>query len=105
MNWAGVGNVSGLLFHPADGHHRRAERLLAPAGILGSRLPALRAESLSLATGDLVVLATDGLRQSFVEGIVPTCRDLQRLAERLILDHATESDDALILLVRYLGRA
>jgi negative regulator of sigma-B (phosphoserine phosphatase) len=103
LTWAGVGNVTGLLLSWADGPGRRRERLVAPAGIVGGRLPALKAASVSLAAGDLVMLATDGVREGFADGLVPSCESCQRLAERLILAHATAADDALILIVRYLG--
>jgi len=102
MSWAGVGNVLGLLIPGAEGT-RTAERLLAPPGIVGGQLPALRAESIPLAAGDLILLATDGLREGLVDGLLPGDGDLQQLAERLILDYATGNDDALVLIVRYVG--
>ena len=86
-----------------DTDHRRLERLLTPPGIVGGQLPALKPASVTLATGDLVLLATDGLRDGFAEGILPDRGDPQRLAEQVILDHATEADDALVLVVRFLG--
>ncbi|MFI5401364.1 MAG: SpoIIE family protein phosphatase [Planctomycetota bacterium] len=103
MTWAGVGNIAGFVLPARDTDHRRQERLITPPGIVGGQLPALKAASVTLATGDLVLLATDGLRDGFAEGILPDRGDPQRLAEQVILDHATEADDALVLVVRFLG--
>ncbi len=105
MTWAGVGNIAGVLLPSSGGDRTRRERLVAPAGIVGGSLPPLKAASVALISGDLVLFATDGVRQGFAEGDLPSAEDPQRLAERLMLDHATESDDALVLVVRYLGRA
>jgi hypothetical protein len=103
MAWTGVGNISALLLHHAEGRVRR-ERLVSPAGIVGASLPALKTTSARLWPGDLLMLATDGLREGFGDQVPEEGEDLQRLAERLLLDHATGSDDALVLVARYLGR-
>ena len=103
MTWAGVGNITGLLLPCRVEGRRRYERLMTPPGIVGSQLPALKAAIVPLTKGDVVMVATDGLREGFAEGILPGREDPQRLAERLVLDHATRADDALLLVVRYLG--
>lgn len=102
MAWAGVGNVSTLLFHCGAGAGVHRERLVQPAGIVGAQLPVLKAAAVRLSPGDLLVFATDGIRDGFGEHLSPN-DDLQRLAEKLILDYATRADDALVLAVRYLG--
>lgn len=101
MTWAGVGNVTGLLFPSRMAGTR--ERLIAPPGIVGGQLPRLKTAVVPLAAGDMVILATDGLREGFAEGVLPSQEDPRRMAERLIADHATRADDALVLIVRYLG--
>ncbi len=102
MVWAGVGNVSALLLRCGAGPRVRRERLVQPAGIVGAQLPALRESDVTLSPGDLLVFATDGIRDGFGEHVSPR-DDPQRLAERLILDYARRTDDALVLVARYLG--
>jgi len=63
MNWLSVGNVMGVLLRAgADGSLER-EHILARGGVVGHRLPPLRASTLRLHPGDLLVFATDGLRE------------------------------------------
>jgi serine/threonine protein phosphatase PrpC len=78
---------------------------MAPAGIVGGQLLVLKAASLPLAAGDIVILATDGLRDGFADGMAVGNEEPQRLAEKLIVDHAVPTDDALVVIVRYLGPA
>lgn len=100
LTWAGVGNVESRLFR-AEGDP--GTRSLVPApGIVGHLLPSLRPETLELGAGDIVVLATDGVRSEFgleagVDG--PS----EGLAERILSRHGKDDDDALVVVVRYLG--
>jgi serine phosphatase RsbU (regulator of sigma subunit) len=103
MTWAGVGNIKGMLLGAGEGSRR--ERLMAPAGIVGGQLPVLKAASLPLAAGDIVILATDGLRDGFADSLALGSEEPQQLAEKLIVDHAVPTDDALVVIVRYLGPA
>jgi hypothetical protein len=78
------------------------EQLLVRGGVVGRRLPSLELSRLTVARGDTLILATDGIQSRFADdpGITlatpPT-------AERILADHAKETDDALVLVVRYLG--
>jgi hypothetical protein len=105
MAWVGVGNVSALLLRSVDGAPTRRERLVQAAGIVGAQLPELRVVGVTLSPGDVLLLATDGIREGFGEDLAPQGGDLQRLADRVVIDHATRTDDALVLVARYLGRA
>jgi phosphoserine phosphatase RsbX len=49
------------------------------------------------------VLATDGLRAGFGEDVAPS-HDPQQTATLLLERHGKKSDDALVLVARYLGR-
>jgi phosphoserine phosphatase RsbX len=57
-----------------------------------------------LTRGDVLIFATDGIRNDFADLLVPlgSCRDI---AERVLHEHALGSDDALVLVARYLTRA
>lgn len=104
MTWLGVGNVEGALVH-ADREQRVGQQgLVTFAGVLGSELSLLRPSVIPLRSGDVLVLATDGVASGFAE---PVARALspQRIAERILARFALHTDDALVLVARYLGPA
>jgi phosphoserine phosphatase RsbX len=102
MTWLGVGNVEARLLHPAE-PTLVTESLLLRSGIVGHDLPRLSAETTNITRGDVLIFATDGIRRDFADFFVPSgsCRDI---AERLLRENALGSDDALVLVVRYLTR-
>jgi phosphoserine phosphatase RsbX len=105
LTWLSVGNVEGMLVRAdSGGHAARARRaLVTRGGIVGSELPNLKPEVLSLAIGDTLILATDGIREGFVEGL-PADATPQRQADQILARHRKGTDDALVLVARYRGR-
>jgi hypothetical protein len=112
MTWIGVGNVEGLLLR-ADAHARPSrESLPLRSGVVGYRLPPLRATALSVTRGDMLILASDGIRSSFLQemplGEAPgqlTQDRPQDIADRILAQYGQDTDDALVLVARYLGTA
>lgn len=105
MTWLGVGNVEGMLVR-ADGvgpGTRARSSLVTRGGIVGSELPRLQPEEHRLATGDILIFATDGIREGFVEGL-PGDATPQQLADHILARHRKGTDDALVLVARYHGR-
>ena len=106
MTWLGVGNVKGVLLRAngreQSGEERDRESLFLRGGILGYQLPAPRSSDLAIAQGDTLVLATDGLRSAFSEALTLDGSP-QEMADRLFADHRRGTDDALVLVARYLG--
>lgn len=102
MHWAGVGNVEGVLARAGASGGR--ERLFVSGGIVGQNLPRVRDSSTTLLPGDVVALATDGIRSSFDQELRQTVAP-EELANRILRLHGNDSDDALILVVRFLGTA
>lgn len=102
MTWTGVGNVEGVLLreNQAKGSWRRT--LLTHGGIVGGDLPAVRPQAQSLATGDLLIFATDGVRRDFADEL-DHLRPARDLAAELLARHGKGTDDALILVARYRG--
>lgn len=102
MTWLGVGNVEGVLQH-ADWSERSARvSLVTRGGILGGDLPVVQAAIVPVARGDTLVFATDGVRQEFVADI--SLREPpQRLADQILARFGKGTDDALVLVARYLG--
>jgi len=102
MTWLGVGNVEGVLLR-ADGMASPArESILLRGGVVGCQLPALHAAILPVTRGDVLILATDGIRGGFVEDV--TLSDPpQQIADHVLAQYGKETDDALVLVARYLG--
>jgi serine/threonine protein phosphatase PrpC len=102
MTWLGVGNVEGLLLRADVAANPPRENVLLRGGVVGYQLPALHASILPVTRGDVLILATDGIRGGFAEDV--TLSDPpQRIAEHILARCATGMDDALVLVARYLG--
>jgi negative regulator of sigma-B (phosphoserine phosphatase) len=100
LSWLGVGNVEALLM-PAQEDGRQQVPVL-PGGVVGHQLPRLKLSHHSIAHGDLIVLVTDGIDRGFAERVHES-ESPQRIADALLKDCRKGNDDALVLVVRYLG--
>jgi serine/threonine protein phosphatase PrpC len=99
LSWAGVGDVEAVV-HSLRGKRRESAPLVP--GVLGDRMPRPRAHVVPLEAGDVIVLATDGIRRTFVEE--PILQERPIVAAEAILErHGRKTDDALVLVVRYNG--
>jgi len=105
MTWLGVGNVECVLLYTdlAAGPARPARTsLVTRGGIVGSELPQLRADVISIAPGDTLIVATDGIKGGFADGL-GTETPPQQLADQILARFCKGTDDALVLVARYLG--
>lgn len=102
MSWLGVGNVEGVLVRPKTYAGRPAENVLLMSGVVGFQLPHLRPSLTPVVPGDVLIFATDGIRPDFGRDAAPN-EAPQRIAERICAKHSKGSDDALVLVARYLG--
>ena len=102
MAWLGVGNVEGVLQRGSPHGSPASETLLVRSGLVGSHLPPLRASVLSVNPGDTLIVATDGIRRGFAEEPLRAIRP-RRAADRILARYARGTDDALVLVARYLG--
>jgi hypothetical protein len=103
MTWLGVGNVEGVLHH-ADWSERSARAsLITRGGIVGSEVPAIQAAVIPVSPRDTLVFATDGIGNGFLSD-VSVLDEPQRLADQILARHGKGTDDALVLVARYLGR-
>jgi phosphoserine phosphatase RsbX len=103
MTWLGVGNVEGALFRADKSPGRRRDSLVLRGGVVGYRIPTLRGAQHHLGNGDLLIFATDGVRTSFAASS-PEGIDVQEIADAILARHGKATDDALVVVVRYLGR-
>lgn len=103
MTWLGVGNVEGLLLRANPAAIPSRELLLLRAGVVGVHLPALTGSIVPVAPGDTLIFATDGIRSEFLDEIRTHRETPPMLADRILRRYGRGTDDALVLVVRYLG--
>ena len=101
VTWMGIGNVEGRLLRGGE-LSRPVESLLLRSGVAGHELPPLSASKVRLRRGDVLIFATDGIRRDFADDLA-TSGSTRNIAERLLERHATQTDDALVLVARYMG--
>ncbi|MBI3029579.1 MAG: SpoIIE family protein phosphatase [Candidatus Rokubacteria bacterium] len=104
MTWLGVGNVEGILLRGDPAVSPRYESLLLRGGVVGGQLPALYASILPVVPGDTLIFATDGIRSKLADHVASS--DVpQRTADTILARSAKVTDDALVLVARYCGKA
>ena len=101
LTWCGVGNVEGILMRSRQ-TESSSEAVPARGGVVGYRLPQLKVNALPIAAGDLILLATDGIRSGFTRHVDPAGTP-QEIANTVFVQDAKTSDDALLLVARYAG--
>ena len=104
MSWLGVGNVEASLLRGAAGPRPVRESLVLRGGVVGYRLPRLVPSVVSVAPGDVLVFATDGIERPSFEGLRMSDPP-GRIAGDILARFARDTDDALALVVRYRGEA
>jgi negative regulator of sigma-B (phosphoserine phosphatase) len=112
----GVGNVEGILIRAPTAEDSRGpgltagkgkvayESLRLHGGVVGYQIPTLRPSTFAIRGGDVVILATDGVRSGFgrAGSGISGC---QEMADTILSEYSRLSDDALVLVIRYLGRS
>jgi phosphoserine phosphatase RsbX len=102
MSWAGVGNVEARLVRGAATYGDRHDSALVLGGVVGYNLPTIRPVTMDLLPGDAVAFATDGIEADYSASLAPGV-PAQKLAERIYERHGKGTDDALAVVVRYVG--
>ena len=103
VTWLAVGNVHGVLLRADPSARLGRETVIPRAGVVGYNLPPLIAAVHSIAAGDTLVLATDGIRPDFVEDQRALSGEPQAVADRILARYGLATDDALVVVARYLG--
>ncbi|HEX4183661.1 MAG TPA: SpoIIE family protein phosphatase [Caulobacteraceae bacterium] len=104
MTWLGVGNVEAVLCRDRPGEKPACDRLVARGGVVGYQLPPLRPRTLAIRPADVLLFATDGIADGFADE-PPFHTPAQAHADHLLKTYGKASDDALVLVVHYLGAA
>lgn len=102
LSWLGIGNVEGrLLLRLASSGYQQQHLLLRP-GVVGQRLPKLQAFVNRIERGDVLIFATDGINPEFADHLSIDA-PVDDIADNIITRHCKQTDDALVLVARYLG--
>jgi phosphoserine phosphatase RsbX len=102
LTWLGVGNIEGILLRFGPSLNPTVESMLLRPGIVGYRLPTLQALVTPIAPGDLVILATDGVRADFARQFAFDAQP-RKIAEYITSSFRKGLDDGLVLVARYMG--
>jgi hypothetical protein len=102
VTWLAVGNVEALLYRAARAGRPERESILHRGGVVGYQMPSLRAPTLSIARGDTLIFTTDGISSDFSPDS-PLDGHPQGIADAILDRYGKQSDDALVLVARYLG--
>lgn len=114
LTWAGVGNIAGVLIRADATKGSLHEHLLVQGGVVGYQLPAIRISVQQVYRGDTLIFTTDGIGREFsdrftlakIMGMKMNQSDsfeIRHIANRILSQHATGKDDALVVVARYLG--
>ncbi len=102
VSWFGVGNVEAVLWHRNPNSDPRYHALVQQPGLVGHGLLSLKELSLPVRAGDLLILASDGIKPGISEAL-PIEGKSKVVADALLQSHGRPDDDATILVTRYLG--
>lgn len=102
LTWTAVGNVEAALCRADAAATPPREAIVPRGGVVGYQLPPLREVTLPIARGDVLILATDGIAHDFILES-PLRTPAAAYAGHLLAHYGKDTDDALVLVVRYLG--
>ena len=102
ITWLGVGNVEGRILRGDPVVRRPKASLVLGRGVPGHDLPTLRTATLGVSPGDVLILATDGIEATFADSL-DISGSTQAISDRVMADHRKRPDDALVVVVRFLG--
>jgi negative regulator of sigma-B (phosphoserine phosphatase) len=104
VSWIGIGNVEAVLVRGGEAARPAQEHLLLRAGIVGQKLPPLRAARVTARPRDTLLMATDGIRGGF-DAALPRSQSPRRAAEAILARDGRATDDALVVVARLHGAA
>jgi serine/threonine protein phosphatase PrpC len=100
LTWIGVGNVEGTLLRRGPG--LPSNKLLLRNGVVGIHLPILRAGELTVQSGDILTMVTDGVTAESPLR-VSMAGQIESMADGILASACKGTDDALVLVARYRG--
>ena len=102
LEWVGVGNVEARLLRAGAAARAGTASPVLFGGVLGHQTRRVRPSRVGLDRGDVLLMATDGVRADFSTGM-SVQGSAQTIADRVMAASARGDDDALVLAARWLG--
>lgn len=103
LTWLSVGNVEGILLRADPKSMPMREIILLRGGVVGYQIPQPSASVLSVTPGDTLIFSTDGIRH-FLDGLGSyAVESPAQLSHRICENYAKGTDDALVLVVRFVA--
>ncbi|HEY9772367.1 MAG TPA: hypothetical protein V6C81_01005 [Planktothrix sp.] len=102
ISWFGIGNVNGVLFRRSPAADPRYHRIELISGLIGTGQVRLREMCLPIKPGDLLIFATEGVADTFVEAL-PIDGKPRLVADQLMAKYCAPDTDCAMIVVRYLG--
>jgi negative regulator of sigma-B (phosphoserine phosphatase) len=102
MTWIGIGDVAGVLVFGDTKVSPAHTVLVHRGGIVGSTMPTPRPWIVPVHDGDTLIFATDGVKSGFETGLM-LHPEPSNMANLILDRHAKGSDDALVLVARYVA--
>lgn len=103
MTWLGIGNIEGILLREDANAVPSRKNLLLRGGVLGYQLPPLKESVIPVMPGDTLIFATDGIRSGFEKNIKLNDKP-QQIASNIMAQFNRGTDDALVLVIRFIWR-
>lgn len=100
LEWVAIGNVEGVVLRGGLPRGKMHDAVIQRGGVVGYRLPPLKVSQVELRAGDVIVLASDGIKSGFSEGLDIT-PSVQQIADDIFSRFGKKSDDALVMVARY----
>jgi negative regulator of sigma-B (phosphoserine phosphatase) len=102
MKWISVGNIGGQLLRSGNTRSPSKEWLITQNGVVGYNLPTLHTHSISVDHFDMLILTSDGISDFTIKTPIKDI-SVQDTADYILNKYKKMTDDASVLVVRYLG--
>jgi negative regulator of sigma-B (phosphoserine phosphatase) len=101
LTYMGVGNVTGIYWKFNQFNQLKQTLFSLENGIVGTQLPPMQAEEITMSPGDIFILATDGINIQFAHE-PPKLSSPDKIAENIFQIYRNKKDDGLIMVVQLL---
>lgn len=99
----GIGNVETVIVRADRAARPARESVLLRGGVVGYQIPAASPTVWPVSRGDVVVFATDGVREDFAD-LVSAADPVDQIVARIAATKFRDTDDALVLACKFIGQ-
>lgn len=100
LTYIAIGNVTGVCWQMSRANKLTKESLLLEGGVVGYKIPPIKIKKIPIQPGDIFILATDGLKETFEIEAPNFLKSPQFIATNLFDQYRNPKDDALILVAQ-----